>query len=58
MVQRVNTETGPEAIGSLFIRQELPAIQVNKTLELRTDLKTVEPSYTSAAHELKSRIAG
>ena len=58
MVQRKNTKTGPKAIRSLLIRQESPAIQINKTLELRTDLKTVEPSYTSAAHQLKSRIAG
>ncbi len=47
IVQRKYTKTGPEAIGSLFIGYRSPMIQVNKSSELRIDLKTVEPSYTS-----------
>src|SRR5690242_13083868 len=30
--------------------------QINKTRQLRRDLKIVEPSYTSASRQLKSRI--
>ena len=56
MVQREYTKTGPEAIGSLFIRNWSAKFQVNETFELRIDLKTVEPSYTSAPYQLKSRI--
>src|ERR1044072_8747626 len=57
IVQREYTEIGPEAVGSLFIRYGSTSIQVNKSSDLRTDLKTVEPSYTSAPCQLKGWIA-
>jgi hypothetical protein len=57
IVQRENPETSPKSLGSLFISDRSPAIQVNKVLEPRIDLKIVEPSYTSAVCQLKSRIA-
>src|SRR5690349_13463390 len=56
VVQREHSQTGPEAIGSFFFNYRPATIEVNKSSELRTDLKTVEPSYTSAPHQLKSRI--
>ena len=58
IVQRKYTQAGPEAVGSQFIRYRSAKTQVNKTLELRIDLKTVEPSYTTVPHQLKSWITG
>src|SRR4029078_7046032 len=57
IVQREHSKTCPEGVGSFFFRNWSSTIQVNKSSELRTDLKTVEPSYTSAPHQLKGWIA-
>ena len=57
MIKCKQPEIGPKFVGSFFCARS-PATQVNKTRKLRRDLKIVEPSYTSAACELKSRIAG
>src|SRR5690242_17922216 len=56
MVQREHSKTCPEGVGSFFFPNWSSTIQVNKSSELRTDLKIVEPSYTTALHQLKSRI--
>src|SRR5262245_25882991 len=56
MVQCINAETRPQPSRSLFMGDRWSLIQVNETPELRADLKTVEPSYTSAPCHLKSRI--
>jgi len=56
MIKCKHSKIGPEFVGSFF-RQRSPLTQINKTRQLRRDLKIVEPSYTSAACELKSGIA-
>lgn len=58
MVKCKQPKIGPECVGSFFFRERSPNFQVNKTRQLRRDLKIVEPSYTSAPPELKSGIAG
>src|ERR1041385_26527 len=57
IVQREHSKTCPESGRSFFFCNWSSTSQVHKSSELSTDLKIVEPSYTSAPHELKSRIA-
>ena len=57
MIESEYSQISPERAGSFFCLRS-PMTQVNKTRQLRRDLKIVEPSYTSAACELKSGIAG
>jgi len=48
VIQREHPEIGVPSIGSLFVANWSPPVQINKTRELRINVKTVETSYTSA----------